>query len=368
VTALLIVLIAIAGVACNHTAAPPEIPLAGIDPLVAQQISNAVAEVKAAPRSGATWGKLGLVLKAAGLAQATNCFAHAEKLDPKDPRWPYFQNTVDRLKRAVARAGQDQAFVRIRLGELLAEAGRWSEAEEHFRAAGDSLGLAQIACAQGRWKDAVPVLERARQNKYTAQAATTLLATAKLRLGEPEEARALSAEAATMPPDTGRPNPFDAEAKQYVVGKHVWIEAAQESLARKDLVEAAPIIERLITFYPNSAEGWLYLGRAGVIQSNLVTAEQALTRHLQLDPASVDGHLQMGLVRYHQNRLSDAAAEFQTVLKSKPDSVNAHYFLGQLYRRQGDTPGAIRSFKEALRCDPMFEPALAALEKMVGVP
>jgi hypothetical protein len=42
----------------------PNINTAGIDPVVAMQISNTVAEVKHNQSSGAAWGKLGIVLKA----------------------------------------------------------------------------------------------------------------------------------------------------------------------------------------------------------------------------------------------------------------------------------------------------------------
>jgi len=326
-------------------------------------------EVRSKPRSGAAWGKLGLVLKAAGLrTEANSCFVQAEKLDAKDPRWPYFQNTIASLKRALSRAGLQEVFVRNRLGELHVEAGQWSEAEEHFRLAGNSLGLAQIAYGQSQWQNALTHLERARQNKCRATAATALLATVNLRLGKTNEAHALSAEAAALPPDPTCPNPFDAEARQYATGKRAWIEAAQDLLGRKQVAEASPIIEKLVTLYPDSAEGWLYLGRACLLQSNYVTAEKALTRHLLLDPPSVDGHMQMGLVHHQQNRHAEAAREFQTVLKSKPDSAHGHYFLGQLQRRQGDTQAAIRSFQETLRCDPAFEPARQALEKMVGAP
>ena len=356
---LLLILIMVGATACRRSPLP-EIPLSGIDPVIATQISNTVAEVKAAPRSGAAWGKLGMVLKASGLpGQAKHCFTQAEKLDPKNPRWPYFQ---DGYERAIARGAPE--LVGIRLGERLVELGRVSEAEKHFRHANYALGLGQVAYAQGKWQEALPHLQKARENKYTTQQATALLATVNLRLGHTNEARALSAEAAEMPPDPPWPNAFDDELKQYAVGKRVWIEQAQEALGRGDLPGAGPIIERLVTEYPNSSEGWLYLGRACIIQSNLVVAEQALSRHLQLDPKSVDGHLQMGLLRYRQNRLADAAAEFQSALRSKPDSENAHYFLGQIRRRMRDNEGAKQSFQEALRANPGFEPARKALDEL----
>ena len=344
---------------------PPDIKMAGVDPVVATQISNTVAEVKHSPRSGAAWGKLGMVLKAAGLqSEAKDCFLRAEKLDPKDPRWPYFQDTIESLRRAVTLKPAD--FIRIRLAQLFMEAGRLSDAEQYFRAAGHSLGLAQVACAQGKWEQALPHLQQARQNKYMAQAATVLTASVNLRLGRTTEARALSEEAGEMPPDPRWPNAFEAEVKQYAVGKREWIEQAQEALGRRDLPVAAPIIERLVKLYPNSSESWLYLGRACVIQSNLPVAENALSRHLQLDPGSVDGHLQMGLVYFRQNRFKDAATEFEMALRSKPDSENAHYFLGETRRRLGDKDGAAQAFRNALRCDPNFLQARKALDELAA--
>jgi tetratricopeptide (TPR) repeat protein len=359
---LLLLIVSIGSVACNR-APVPEIPLANIDPAVATQISNAVADVKRARRSADAWGKLGMALKAAAMpAEANRCFLEAEKLDPKNPRWPYFQGSIESLQRAVSRAGPD--FVRLRFGQLLLEAGRSSEAEEQFRAANSALGLGQVACAQGKWEDAFRQLQTARNDKYTAQTATALLSSVCLRLGRTNEARSLSTDAAEMPPDPPWPNAFDAELKQYAVGKRAWIEQAQEALGQGDLPTAGPIIERLVTLYPAASEGWLYLGRACIIQSNLVTAEQALSRHLQLDPASVDGHLQLGLVRYRQNRLGDAASEFQAALRSKPDSENAHYFLGQIRRRLGDNEGAKQSFRDALRANPALGAARKALDEL----
>src|ERR1051325_11200554 len=112
-TWLLIVAVVFAAIGCKRATQVPEIPLTGIDPIVANEISNTVAEVRASPDSGAAWGKLGLVLKAAGLqSDATNCFARAEKLERKNACWPYFQGTAESLKRALA-LSPDQAFIRV---------------------------------------------------------------------------------------------------------------------------------------------------------------------------------------------------------------------------------------------------------------
>ena len=69
---------------------PPELDLTGAEPAVAQAIGKARAEVLKAPRSAAAWGRLGMLLRAHDYgAEANVCFARAEQLDAKDPRWPY---------------------------------------------------------------------------------------------------------------------------------------------------------------------------------------------------------------------------------------------------------------------------------------
>src|SRR5438067_9748424 len=71
--------------------APPTIDLRGADPVVAQAIEQARTEVRQQPRSAVAWGRLGTLLAVHDFADpATICFAQAERLDPIEPRWPYF--------------------------------------------------------------------------------------------------------------------------------------------------------------------------------------------------------------------------------------------------------------------------------------
>lgn len=349
--------------ACSPGPQPPQINLANMDHVAAAVIGNSLAAVRNNLRSGEAWGELGLVLKSAGLnAEARQCFVQAEKLQPTNAHWSYHQGTIDALNRALATSSNSaRGFIHLRLGQMLAEGGRWADAEEHFRLAPSPLGLAQVACAQGKWEEAIPHLQQARQSQFTAKAATTLLATTMLRLGQTNEAEMLSREAAALPPDLPVPDPFEA---RYAFGKRAWIEETQQLLARGEVEPAKVLVSRLLSMYPNAAEGWLYTGRLRLLQNDLARAEQALTRHLQLDPASVDGHLQMGLVYHRQNLLAQAATEFQKALEAKPDSETAHYFLGTVQRAQGDWLAASNSFEAALRHQPTFTPARKALDEL----
>ena len=63
---------------------PPAIDLADADPLVAALVEAARKDVAAEPRSGRSWGHLGMVLRAHDYGSEANvCFEQAERLDPR---------------------------------------------------------------------------------------------------------------------------------------------------------------------------------------------------------------------------------------------------------------------------------------------
>src|SRR5262249_44636533 len=163
---------------------------AGVDPAVVKAVEAARAEVRQSPRSAAAWGRLGMVLAANNFAaQALDCLARAERLQPDDPRWPHYQAlllaggdppaAVPDWQRAVVR-GDDarRAAPQLRLAELLLGLGRTDEAEAGFHDVLRRdpyhplarLGLARCACARGAFADALPHLEHAAVSPLTKKA------------------------------------------------------------------------------------------------------------------------------------------------------------------------------------------------------
>src|SRR5262249_23031503 len=127
------------------------------------------AEVKRAPRSAEAWGRLGMVFSSHIFAdEALVCFAEAERLQPKDPRWPYHQAlirladdppaAVPKLRQAVGLCREEVDGPRLRLAELYQALGRPDEAREQFeilvredpRHARAHLGLARLDLQAGR--------------------------------------------------------------------------------------------------------------------------------------------------------------------------------------------------------------------------
>jgi tetratricopeptide (TPR) repeat protein len=88
---------------------------------------------------------LGFLLRAYEFPEpARSCFAQAERLDPRDSRWPYFLShawkveaparAIAHLRRAVQLCGNDLETRRLRLATVLAEDGQWNEAEQELQA------------------------------------------------------------------------------------------------------------------------------------------------------------------------------------------------------------------------------------------
>src|SRR5262245_52772424 len=114
---------------------PPAVNVSGLEPAAAQAIGEARSAVTLAPRSAKAWGQLGLLLHAyefPGLAAF--CFTQAERLDPRDQRWPASlgnllapsdaEAAIRHWHQALERGGDRSNVLRLRLANALLEQGR----------------------------------------------------------------------------------------------------------------------------------------------------------------------------------------------------------------------------------------------------
>src|SRR5262245_19319267 len=75
----------------NNIPTLPAISTTQLDAASAGLVEQHIGQVRSAPRAGPAWGKLGVLLRSFEFrAEARRCFHVAERLDSKDPRWPYF--------------------------------------------------------------------------------------------------------------------------------------------------------------------------------------------------------------------------------------------------------------------------------------
>ncbi len=353
-----------------RTPEPPNVDLAGAEPALADAIDAARADVRAAPRSAAAWGKLGMVLRAHDFGTEANaCFAQAQRLDPDDPRWPYLRAltlaladrdaAIPLLERAAERSGRNTA-PRLRLAEVLLLQGRADDAEHQWRAVlaaepGNPrahLGLARLAHRRGAGRAAMGHLQHAVQSPLTRQAALTLRAQVKQQLGLSEEARADARLAAQGPEDPSWPDPFVEEVERLRVGAAARIELAVRLERQGRGAEAVALLEQTARDNPESGAADLALGEMLVRLGQPARAEAALRRATARTPDSAEAHFQLGNALFLQDRPQAAADAFRAAIRIQPGHALAHYNLGHCMLKLDDRPGATAAFRGALRHRP----------------
>lgn len=351
----------------------PSIPLAQLDATSAQTIQQHLDAVKAAPQSGAGWGRLGGILRTYDFRDdALHCLAEAARLEPNEARWPYLCGLImasrdpvkagEQLRRAVLLCGNEPPSPRLRLARLLAEGGDWKEASremaELLRVKPDYppalMTLAFAAQAQGQLTNALTLAERCTSSAFTARAAWTLLGSLHQRLGDTNAAQFAMRRASVLAPDLPPPDPFEAEFQNLRGDARSLRDQAQQLLAAGKFQEAAPLIKRLVDEHPQFPETWLILGRQLYLQRQPVAAEQAFRRYLEMDPQAANGHFQLGMSLLAQNRFLDAAGAFENTTRLSPDLGPAFFNLGFARAKAGRSLEAVPAFREAIRLSPEY--------------
>lgn len=286
----------------------PNPSLAGMEAEIAAQLSAARSQLEAALAQGApaeqlagAYGELGMLYHAYALVDASAaCYANAERLAPKDARWPYLQAV------------------------LLHEDSRLDEAAPAYRRA-----LALVP-------DLFPALVH--------------LAEIHLHRNELEAAEALLGRALAAAPDSPAARSL---AGQIALSRREWTKAV-ELLA--GVLAAVP--EANLLHHPlglayrglgdlESAKRHLALaGRVGVRPNDpLRDAVEAIKLGERL-------HMQRGHTAFNLGRYADAAHEFRLALAARADSVGARVNLGAALAKQGDRKGAIAELARAAELAP----------------
>jgi tetratricopeptide (TPR) repeat protein len=362
----------------------PKIATATLDSAVAKLIRTTLQEVERAPNSGAAWGKLGSVLMHYEFVQETDAaFEQAEKLSPKEARWPYLhalalmnsspEAALSKLRRAAELAPEQPEMPRLRLAEFLLERGRPDETESHFQMllrrnadhAPAELGLARINFQRGRLSEASNLLTRSLHDPHTAKSANALLASVQRALGNVSAAEEASQRGATLPPDAPWPDPFWDEASQFRVGRKALLEQATTLMDQGRVEEALASLSVVTSEYPDDEEGWYLKGWAYNQRQQPVEAERALREHLRRSPRSAKGHAQLAVALLSQKRFQEAINVLNTALQLKATWRELHYNLGYACAQLGRTNEAISHLREALERDPNYLPTYLALAEML---
>jgi tetratricopeptide (TPR) repeat protein len=356
------------------------VELEGVDPLVAALVEQARARVQQSPHSADSWGKLGMVLLIHQFEpQAAICFHQAEKLDPREPRWPYFQALEallrtdlqaarGKLERAVSLCGDELDGPRLSLAEVLSGLEDFDEAQRQFsllleknpRHAKAHLGLARIAVKRGDLRASLERLRMAERSPCTRQVACELLAEVHERLGNHARAEAARRRAAELPIDLNWPDPLRDELAEMRTGKANWLRQAEIHDRDGHKAEALALLLRTVRDYPKADDAWLALGKAFHERKMFSAAEDALRRAVALDPTADDHVNELGRVLIAQDNRAEAMKCFRKALQLKPNSAKAWHNLGSCLVAADDRAAALEAYEKAVRFAPeMFESQFA---------
>jgi tetratricopeptide (TPR) repeat protein len=364
---------------------PPEPDLDGVDPAVAAVINKEREGVLQAPRSAAAWGRLGEALTEFNYRrEAVLALAQAERLDPREPRWPYLQGwlllkddaegAIPRLRRAVELCGDNFVLPQLRLNEALLAQGHLEEAEAGFAHllkrdplhAGAHLGLGRLAVRRQHWREALPHLQLAAADHHTARAATIALAEVYQRLGDETAAAQCRKQLEVPHPDQPWPDKFLQDVERFrTIGKRNRLMEADRLIKQRRVMEAIARYEQVVEDYPDSPEGRSALGQALYRIGNYAGAEGAFKKTVELAPGFAEAHNFLGLAQREQGKLEAAAASFRKAAELKPDFAIAYSNLGRCLLAQKDRAGALQAFRAAVRCKPDYAAAYIDLAELL---
>jgi tetratricopeptide (TPR) repeat protein len=336
-------------------AQPPLPSSSDLEPPLAQRLEERIAAVRAKPYDARVWGMLGETYDVHEIyPQAIECFERAEKLDPKNPRWPYLLGLAQRIgdqkaalkcfERAIALA-PDMAAAHFFAGHGYLQSERFDDAEREFTRAQELqadvpatlIGLAKVAQSKQDPKRALEFLERAMKHNPATQEARWLTAAAWRALGDEKQASQFANAGAPPPAQETYPDQLRAEelSREGVTLRFARTRA-ELLIARKNPDEAVKEITRYLDQVPTSALALIALGD---VYLQIGKPEEAITRYqaaLSIDPtqAGALGSLSTALARTGQR--DEAIAKLRQAIALEPGRVEFKSGLAAMLAESSD--------------------------------
>jgi len=351
--------------------APPTLDLSGCSPALAELVSQVQSSLAASPQDAELWGRLGMVLFANQFdPEPLACFAQAERLAPRDFRWPYLyglaiastnrEAAVEAFQRALQRR-DDQGVVHNRLGELLLELGRFDQAATHLQAAQrlqptaprPLAALARLELARGNLPQARRWAERAVRADPQQRALHELLATIQQRAGDATAAVATLQLAEGLPDEPlGWHDPVAGPALEFRRDPGWQLEQAEMLLSEGRHPEAVRLLQQSLRDDDRNPQSYCVLARAWLQMGEQKRAAEVLEQAAARHPNSPEVRFQGGVLSFLAKDYQEAARLFRAAIEAKPDYGLAHYNLGHALEQLGQVEAALAAFELAARYRP----------------
>lgn len=335
-------------------AEPPLPSSADLEPPLARRIQERVERVRAEPYDARAWGQLGETYDVhEHYTQAIFCYERAQKLDPKEARWPYLLGIAQRIgdqkaaiacfERAIALApGMASAHFFAAHGYWQSE--RYDDAAREFQRADElqadvpatKIGLGKVALSKNDPKRALEFLTRAEELHPATSEARWLSAAAWRALGD--EAKAATFAGIGDPPPKQEVFPDRLRAEQFRV-EGVTLHWARErsnlALTNGQPEQAVKEIQTYLDQVPTSAAA---LAALGDVYMQIEKPEEALTRYqaaLTVDPTRAATLAELGNALARTGRAEEGIAKVRQALALEPANLDFKSTLvGLLVRNQ----------------------------------
>ena len=118
------------------------------------------------------------------------------------------------------------------------------------------------------------------------------------------------------------------------------------SLEERDPQAAIDAYKRSLRLRPESAEGWINLGRLHAETGDAVAANECFRNALERDPDEPTAFYNLGVLAQDAGNESEAITLYRRALEIDPQLAEAHYNLATLFDQAGDSRSAIRHINE----------------------
>ncbi|MFH2055686.1 MAG: tetratricopeptide repeat protein, partial [bacterium] len=114
------------------------------------------------------------------------------------------------------------------------------------------------------------------------------------------------------------------------------------------LDEAVTLFSRFLEEWPSEIEAWNKLGNIYFRRGDYGSALNCFERTTALDSSYVDGYYNAAIAQYQLGHIEAAAAAFNQVLEHDPLRAGCNYYLGLIMMQRGDRQAAIGYFEDFL--------------------
>jgi Tfp pilus assembly protein PilF len=107
-------------------------------------------------------------------------------------------------------------------------------------------------------------------------------------------------------------------------------------------------IKKLLSIYPNSIEGLLFLSKIYVSQNEILKLLETSKTAVEIAPDNADAYFNLGVAYYHWEDYDNAQAFFQHAV-NLDDHINSHLYLAYIFERKGQHDRAIQHLRRRLQ-------------------